>query len=503
MAIKHIITPREKDLGGFSVRRVLPYINQQMVGPWIFFDHMGPADFSAGKGIDVRPHPHINLATVTYLFEGEILHRDSLGSLQTIQPGDINLMVAGKGITHSERERDEVRNSNHRVHGLQLWHVLPEKDEEIDPAFYHYPASDLPYFSEGLAGSEGSSTERVSLRLMMGSAYGLNSPVKTFAETVYVEAAMNSGNLLPLPNAEQLAVYIVSGSVRLQGQDISSHTMVILEDNTTATIQANADARVAIIGGEKMPKRFIEWNFVSSRKERIEQAKDDWQAGRFPKVVDDEKEFIPLPEKLKKETIMDTLEAIKARRAVKHYDASFVMPPEDVNTLLEHAIEAPTSFNIQHWRLVMVTDKALRGQIREAAWDQAQVTDASLLFVMCADVKAWNKSPERYWRNAPKAAQEMLVPMIKPFYQYKDQLQRDEALRSIGIAAQTIMLSAKAMGYDSCPMIGFDAEKVAQLINLPDDHIVGMLLVVGKGTKEAWPKPGQLPLSDVVINNSF
>ena len=293
MAIKHIIIPREKSLGDFSVRRVLPSMKQQTVGPWIFFDHMGPADFPAGKGIDVRPHPHINLATVTYLFEGEILHRDSLGSVQTIRPGDINLMVAGKGITHSERERDEVRNSDHRIHGLQLWHALPEKDEETMPAFYHYPASDLPYFLEN----------NVSLRLMIGSAYGFASPVKTFAETLYVEADMkqgDQGDKVYLPNAEELAVYVVSGGIMLLGQAIASYSMVILEDNTTAAIEATADARVAIIGGEKMPPRFMEWNFVSSRRERIEQAKNDWHSGRFPLVTGDEKEFIPLPEESKK-----------------------------------------------------------------------------------------------------------------------------------------------------------------------------------------------------------
>ncbi len=200
---------------------------------------------------------------------------------------------------------------------------------------------------------------------------------------------------------------------------------------------------------------------------------------------------------------MNTLEAIKARRAVKHYDPDFVMPQEDIDTLLEHVILAPTSFNIQNWRFVLVEDKELREKIREAAWNQAQITEASLLFVMCADVRAWDKNPERYWKNAPKEIQDILVPKIQPFYEGKEQLQRDEALRSIGIAAQTIMLAAKSMGYDSCPMIGFDPEKVAELINLPEDHMVGMLVVVGKATKPAWPKPGQLPLSDVLIKNRF
>ena len=286
MTIKHIITPKEKDIGDFSVRRALPFEKQKMVGPWIFFDHMGPADFVPGQGINVRPHPHINLATVTYLFEGEILHRDSLGNIQLIHPGDVNLMVAGKGITHSEREREEVRNSKHQLNGLQLWHVLPAEDEEIEPAFYHYPADQLPSFSQG----------KTSLRLMMGTAYGFTSPIKTFAETLYLEAEMQEGDELLLPKAEQLAVYVPLGNIVVQEQEISQYSMVILEDHTTTRIQATTQTRIALIGGEKMPTRFLEWNFVSSRQERIEQAKKDWLENRFAKVPGDEKEFIPLPE---------------------------------------------------------------------------------------------------------------------------------------------------------------------------------------------------------------
>lgn len=200
---------------------------------------------------------------------------------------------------------------------------------------------------------------------------------------------------------------------------------------------------------------------------------------------------------------MDTKQAIKERRAVKHYDADFQMPESDKQELLDLAIQSPTSFNIQNWRFVLVEDSEKRKAIREAAWDQAQVTDASLLFVMCADLKAWDKDPARYWKDAPKEAQDILVPMIKPFYDGRDWMQRDEAMRSIGFAAQTIMLASKSMGYDSCPMIGFDGDKVAKTINLPDDHVIGMLLVVGKATKPAWPKPGQLPLGDVLITDSF
>ncbi len=200
---------------------------------------------------------------------------------------------------------------------------------------------------------------------------------------------------------------------------------------------------------------------------------------------------------------METQDAIRQRRAVKHYDSAFKITAEDEKQLLDLVRQSPTSFNIQNWRFVNVKDEKLRVQIREAAWDQAQVTEASLLFVLCADVKAWDKAPERYWEDAPKEAQDILVPMIRPFYEGKDWQQRDEAMRSVGIAAQTLMLAAKDMGYDSCPMIGFDSEKVAELINLPVDHVVGMLLTIGKATKPAWPKPGYLPDEEVIITNKF
>ena len=285
MTIKHLIQSHEKDLGGFTVRRLLPYAKQRMVGPWIFFDHMGPAEFPAGNGVNVRPHPHINLATVTYLFEGEILHRDSLGSVQAILPGDINLMVAGKGITHSERERDEVNSVPHKLHGLQLWHALPEADEEIDPAFYHYPSDEIPK----------ADVNGVTTRVMMGSAWGMTSPVKTFAPTVYAEAALKAGQSIVTPEAEQMAIYVASGQLLIDTQKVEPYTLVVLQDNTPATIEAASDAQVAFIGGENLGERHIEWNFVSSRKHRIEQAKNDWREGRFPLVPGDEEEFIPLP----------------------------------------------------------------------------------------------------------------------------------------------------------------------------------------------------------------
>jgi nitroreductase len=200
---------------------------------------------------------------------------------------------------------------------------------------------------------------------------------------------------------------------------------------------------------------------------------------------------------------MKTVDAIRSRRAVKHYDANHDMTEEEVNELLSLAILSPTAFNIQNWRFVVVTDRALRKQIREVAWDQAQVTDASLFIVLCADLKSWEKQPDRYWVNAPQEVQEFMLPAIDDYYRGKDQVQRDEAMRSCGIVAQTLMLAAKSMGYDSCPMDGFDFDKVADLVKLPEDHVIAMFVAIGKGTKEAWPRPGQLDLDEVVIKNSF
>ena len=284
-AVLLTILPKEKDLGEFSVRRVLPAIEKRMVGPWIFFDHMGPAIFPPGEGISVRPHPHINLATVTYLFEGEILHRDSLGYEQPICPGDINLMVAGKGIVHSERERPEVTAVEHRLHGLQLWMALPEEQEETDPGFYHYPDADIP----------AADIDGVPVRVMMGSAYGKTSPVKTFANTLYVEAHIKAGQSLVLPDAEEVAVYMAAGKLEVDGHVMETYSMSVMNTDRQITVTATEDARIGIIGGEAMPHRHMFWNFASSSKARIEQAKDDWKNGRFPKVPGDEEEFIPLP----------------------------------------------------------------------------------------------------------------------------------------------------------------------------------------------------------------
>jgi len=200
---------------------------------------------------------------------------------------------------------------------------------------------------------------------------------------------------------------------------------------------------------------------------------------------------------------MNTLDAIRQRRAVKHFDPNHQLTTTEMELLLDLAMQAPSSFNIQHWRLVNVTDKALRAQLREAAFNQAQVTEASVLFVLAVDIKAWEKDPARYWTNAPKEAQDIVVPWIHPFYSGKEQLQRDEAMRSAGIMLQTLMLSAKAMGYDSCPMVGFDFEKVAQLVRLPTDYAIGAMIVIGKGIKPAWPKSGFITQSEMMIENHF
>lgn len=200
---------------------------------------------------------------------------------------------------------------------------------------------------------------------------------------------------------------------------------------------------------------------------------------------------------------METFDAIYQRRAVKHYDPEHELTDAEIQKLMEAAIQTPSSFNIQNWRFVLVRDKDLRTKLRAAAWDQAQVTDASLLIILTADLKSWDKSPERYWKDAPPEVAEMLLNMLRPFYDGKDELQRDEAMRSCGLAGQTIMLAAKDMGYDSCPMIGFDPQKFAELIKLPEDHVISFIITVGKATKPAWPKPGQLPLSDVVVHDTF
>jgi len=244
------------------------------IGPWVFFDHFGPVSFKPGEGINVPPHPHINLATVTYLFEGEIFHRDSLGNALPIHPGAVNLMVAGLGITHSERTREELRETGYNLHGLQLWMALPEEFEEVDPAFYHTPASDIPETKINVA----------NIRVVMGEAYGLVSPVKTYSPTLYVEIDIADGTSIDLPKADERGVYVVKGEGQIDGATAPVNAMTVLTEGAQV-LTAVGDTRLAIIGGTSLGHRFLDWNFVSSRKERLEEAKSDWKAGRFAKVI--------------------------------------------------------------------------------------------------------------------------------------------------------------------------------------------------------------------------
>lgn len=283
-AVELTIYPKKKDLGEFTVRRVLPAREKRMVGPFVFFDHMGPAEFPPGQGIAVRPHPHIGLATITYLFEGQIMHRDSLGFAQPIECGAVNLMTAGKGIVHSERAGDDLDTTS-RLHGIQSWMALPKELEEIDPAFDHYPADTLPELQ----------IDGATIRIIMGEAYGETSPVKLYSPTIYLECVLPSGAQFRTPEGfDEVAVYVVSGDVRLDAESYTEGAMLVLRAGGTATLQAAADSRLMIIGGEPLGERHIVWNFVSSSRERIEKAKDDWRDGNFAMVPGDD-EFIPLP----------------------------------------------------------------------------------------------------------------------------------------------------------------------------------------------------------------
>ncbi|MDR6826872.1 redox-sensitive bicupin YhaK (pirin superfamily) [Bosea sp. BE271] len=287
-AIEKVIVPRSHDLGGFQVRRALPAIGQRMVGPFIFFDQMGPAEFHLGEGLDVRPHPHIGLSTVTYLFDGEIMHRDSLGTALAIKPGAVNLMTAGRGIVHSERTGMEARATGPKLYGIQAWLALPKTHEEIAPEFKHHGAQELPRIVEG--------GKRISL--IMGSAYGQTSPVKFPWDALYAEAVLSPGAILPLdPDYDERAIYIVSGKVDIAGDEFGAGQLLVFKPGDRISILAIDQARVMIVGGEPMDgPRNIWWNFVSSSKERIEQAKHEWKTGRFDTVPGDESEFIPLPE---------------------------------------------------------------------------------------------------------------------------------------------------------------------------------------------------------------
>lgn len=287
-AVEQVIVPRARDLGGFSVRRALPSAQRQMVGPFIFFDQMGPAQFIAGKGIDVRPHPHIGLATVTYLFDGEITHRDSLGSALSIRPGEVNLMTAGRGIVHSERTGPEARTAGQNLFGIQSWMALPKSHEETAPSFVHLEASQLPRL-------EGDGKR---VRVIMGSLYGERSPAEFPHEAFYAEAVLAPGAVLPLdPDYDERAVYIASGRIDIAGQSFDAGQLLVFKPGDRISILAESNARIMLLGGEPMDgPRHIWWNFVSSSEDRISAAKSDWRQGRFDIVPGDDREFIPLPE---------------------------------------------------------------------------------------------------------------------------------------------------------------------------------------------------------------
>lgn len=281
------LAPHTKDLGGgFVVRRLLPAAARPSVGPFVFFDHFGPITAAPGDNHDVRPHPHVGLATVTYLFEGAMMHRDSTGAVQRIEPGAVNWMTAGRGIVHSERTPQDLLGVPRRSHGLQLWVALPAADEELEPAFAHHAASSLPEIEVGGA----------AVRVLVGEAFGAVSPVAARSPTLYLDVRLRAGDAFPLPLAAERAVYGVEGEFQLDGETVAPHRMRLVAAGDEPMLSAEGDARVVLIGGEPLGPRHIWWNFVSSRRERIVQAADDWAAGRFP-AVPGETEFIPLPER--------------------------------------------------------------------------------------------------------------------------------------------------------------------------------------------------------------
>ena len=283
---------RAHDIGAFEVRRALPSPKRQMVGPFIFFDQMGPAEFVTDQGMDVRPHPHIGLATVTYLYDGGIYHRDSLGNALEIEPGAVNWMIAGKGITHSERTAPKRRQAGEKLFGIQTWVALPEDDEETSPGFEHAPMASLPFLEDG--GAE--------VRLILGTLFGKRAPVKTFSEMFYADVVLAQGAKVPLPNDhEDRGLYISQGEIEIAGQAFTAGQMMVFRPGDEITIRANQPSRLMMLGGETLNgPRYIWWNFVASRKDRIEAAKQawaagDWAQGRFQLPVNDMDEFIPLP----------------------------------------------------------------------------------------------------------------------------------------------------------------------------------------------------------------
>lgn len=287
-----LVSPRVHDLGGFQVRRAVPSLQARSVGPFVFVDHMGPVVFEAGRGLDVRPHPHIGLATVTYLFEGAMLHRDSTGVVQRIEPGAINWMTAGRGIVHSERRPEALRGRRYVNHGLQLWAALPLAHEEAEPAFVHTPATAIPVVQH----------DAMRVRVLMGSAFGASSPVATFAPTLYLDVQMTAAGEFLLPAlAQELAIYPVEGDIAIDGESLPARTFAVLAEGAGARIVSSGPARLMVLGGASLDgQRHIWWNFVSSRKERIVQAANDWAAMRADAgmaQVPGETEFIPLPER--------------------------------------------------------------------------------------------------------------------------------------------------------------------------------------------------------------
>lgn len=286
-AIQTLIVPRSHDVGGFEVRRALPSSRRRLVGPFIFFDRMGPAILRAGQSFDVKPHPHIGLATVTYLFDGKVRHRDSLGTEMVIEPGDVNLMTAGRGIVHSERMPEEMRGSPMGMSGLQTWLALPEDKEEIAPLFENTARSDLPEFVED--GASG--------RVVIGAFSGLKSPVRTASETLYVDVKLAPGGRVRIPaDAEERAIYVLTGTVDIAGDVFPADRLLVFRPGDELVVSAPTGAHFMLFGGAAFgSRRYIWWNFVSSSKERIEQAKEEWRTGRFDIVPGDEEEFIPLP----------------------------------------------------------------------------------------------------------------------------------------------------------------------------------------------------------------
>jgi hypothetical protein len=285
--IESVIVPRARDLGGFEVRRALPAAERQMVGPFIFFDQFGPVLMRAGQGIDVRPHPHIGLATVTWLFDGAIYHRDSLGSQQPIAPGELNWMTAGRGIVHSERTAAAELARDRQVFGIQSWVALPKAFEETAPAFEHVAMDRLPLIED----------RGVAVRVVAGSVYGARSPVKTHSDLFYADVRMTAGSVLPLPaDHEERGIYVAEGEIAIADQSFAAGRLPVFRPGDAISVKALSDARIMLLGGEPMDgPRHIWWNFVSSSKDKIEAAKDDWKRGRFAIVPGDDKDFIPLP----------------------------------------------------------------------------------------------------------------------------------------------------------------------------------------------------------------